>query len=89
MADQGRRNRILAMVAGGVVGGIVGALVAVNLMIYFGTEAGYEASLPEIFEKSAVLGVIVVAVLVAGPIVGGWAVTRMRAHRSGQVAPRR
>jgi ABC-type uncharacterized transport system permease subunit len=89
MPAEGRRNRIVAIVVGGVVGGILGAVVAVNLMIYFGTDAGYEASLPEIFDKSTVLGVIVVAVLVAGPFLGGWVATKIRSRRSGPVAPRR
>ena len=64
--------------AGAILGFIVGAIVAVNVVITAGVDRGYEASLAEVFEESAVLGVAVLAILVAGPIVGVYAARRIR-----------
>ena len=64
--------------AGAILGFIVGAIVAVNLVITAGVDRGYEASLAEVFGESAVLGVAVLAILVAGPIVGVYAARRIR-----------
>jgi len=47
-------------------------------VITAGVDRGYEASLAEVFEESAVLGVAVLAILVAGPIVGVYAARRIR-----------
>ncbi len=66
------------MAAGAILGFIVGAIVAVNVVITAGVDRGYQASLAEVFEESAVLGVAVLAILVAGPIVGVYAARRIR-----------
>jgi len=65
-----RRRIAIRVVFGAVVGLVVGAIASVNVAIFGGTEDGYEASIPEIFEENALVGVIAVVVLVAGPIIG-------------------
>lgn len=64
------RAWVVDVVIGGLVGGLLGGIVAVNLVIYYGVERGYEASLSEVFEKSPLLGVVVLGSLLAGPTVG-------------------
>jgi uncharacterized membrane protein len=70
------------IVVGGIVGGVAGAIVAVNFIIYAGIDRGYEATIPEVFRQSVVAGVVTVAVLVAGPVVGVWIARRLRRRRS-------
>lgn len=55
---------------GGVVVAIVGAILAVNLVIFAGIDSGYEASPREIFEQNWIVGVLTVAILISGPILG-------------------
>jgi hypothetical protein len=74
---------VVDVVVGGVVGFILGGLVAVNLVIYSGVERGYEANLGEVFDKSVILGSIVVLVLVAGPVGGVVAARARRARGTG------
>lgn len=64
------RALVLDVVWGVVLGGIAGAIVAVNVVIFSGIEGGYEASIPEVFRQSPVIGVVAVVVLAAGPIAG-------------------
>jgi hypothetical protein len=73
------------IVAGGIFGGIAGAIVAVNFVIYSGIERGYEATIPEVFRESVVAGVITVAVLLAGPVVGVWIARRLRRRRNANL----
>lgn len=75
------RTWLVDLVVGGVVGGITGAIVAVNIVIFSGTEDGYEASIAQVFRENPVVGVITVAVLVAGPVVGVILARRMRRAR--------
>ena len=49
-----------------------------SLIIFAGTERGYEASLSEVFADNVVVGIGAVALLVAGPIVGIVAARRIR-----------
>lgn len=76
---------------GGGAGTIVGAVVAVNLVIYYGVDRGYETSLPEVFSQSIFLGVMVVGVLVAGPVLGVLTahVQRIKRRRMGRHPHRR
>ncbi len=67
---------------GGISGGLVGAVVAVNVVIYSGTERGYETTIPELFRESVLFGLFVVAILVAGPVVGVWIARRLRRQRT-------
>lgn len=74
------------MLAGGTIGGIAGAIAAVNLVIFAGVEGGYEATIPEVFRESTSLGVLTIALLAAGPILGvviARAIRRQRAKAAG------
>jgi hypothetical protein len=71
-------------IAGGLIGGAIGWVVAVNLIIYSGVERGYEAGIGDVFNHSVILGVVVVALWVAGPVVGV-ALARRRRHRRDQL----
>ena len=77
MNDSGWLSDILI---GGILGGIAGAIVAVNVVIFSGIEEGYEANIPDVFRQNALVGVVVVAILIAGPIVGVVTRRRMRSR---------
>lgn len=62
-------------VVGGAVGSLVGLIAAVNLVIYAGVERGYEASIVDVFDHSALVGVVASALPVAG-LVGGVVIAR-------------
>ncbi len=68
------KSPVVKRVANGAIGAIlgfaVGAIIAVNVVITAGVDQGYEASLPEIFEASIFLGIVTVAILAAGPVLG-------------------
>jgi hypothetical protein len=81
-AAQGRKSWLLDIVVGGISGGLVGAVAAVNLVIYSGMERGYETTIPEVFRESVLIGSLVVAILVAGPVVGVWIARRLRRQRT-------
>lgn len=70
MSERIRHPWLVDLVVGGIVGGVVGAVAAVNLVIFSGIERGYEANLVEVFQQSPVVGVIVVALLLGGPVLG-------------------
>lgn len=72
---------LLDLAAGGMVGGAVSAVVAVNVVIYSGIEQGYEASLVEVFQYNPIVGVVTVAILVSGPVLGVMAARRLRRNR--------
>ena len=82
MMESGARAWLADALLGGVIGGIIGAIVAVNFVIYFGIEGGYEASIPEVFRKSILAGIITVAILLAGPVVGVVIARRLRMRRT-------
>jgi len=63
--------RLVTTLVGIVVGATVGGVIAVNLVIFSGIDSGYESSIGDVFAYNGVVGLIVVAVLVAGPFVGG------------------
>lgn len=83
MTQRSWLTSVVDVVVGGVAGLILGGLVAVNLVIYSGVERGYEANLGEVFDRSVILGSIVVLVLVAGPV-GGVVAARARRARGGR-----
>lgn len=58
------------LLVGGLAGGVIGVIAALNLIIFSGMSEGYETSLPQVFRENAVVGVVVVALLVAGPVIG-------------------
>ena len=63
-------KRVANGAIGAILGFAVGAIIAVNVVITAGVDQGYEASLPEIFEESIFLGIVTVAILAAGPVLG-------------------
>jgi multisubunit Na+/H+ antiporter MnhB subunit len=67
---------------GGLAGGVVGAIAAVNFVIYVGIEDGYEASIPEVFRQNTLAGIVTVAILLMGSVVGLIAVRRRRRSRT-------
>ena len=76
----------LIALAGAIIGTAVGAVIAVNLVIFSGIDSGYESSITDVFAYNDFVGIIVVAVLAAGPIVGGllaWRWTASHGHRPG------
>jgi hypothetical protein len=64
------RKWITDLVVGGGLGAVAAAIAAVNLILVWGVDQGYEASLRDVFDNSLLLGVLVVALLVAGPLTG-------------------
>jgi hypothetical protein len=83
MGDSGKgfRGWLVDLAAGGILGGAAGLVVAVNLVIFLGPEQGYESSIQDVFDHSTILGVVVLAILAAGPIVGVLLARRRRASR--------
>lgn len=75
------RGWVLDLVVGGLTGGIVGAIVAVNVVIFAGTDRGYESSPAEVFGQNALVGVLVVVVLLGGPVLGVVTARRIRRGR--------
>ena len=72
------KTRLIDTVVGAILGLAVGAIAAVNVVITAGVNRGYQASFSEIFEESIFLGVVTVAILAAGPVVGVIAARRIR-----------
>ncbi len=75
---RGAREWVLDVLLGGVPGAVLGGIVAVNIVIFSGIDSGYQASIPEVFRENVVVGTVVVLVLIAGPVLGVWAVRRLR-----------
>lgn len=82
MSSSGTRGWLIDLLVGGVTGGLAGAVVAVNVVIYSGIEEGYEASLIEVFEQNFAVGIVTVAILLAGPILGVVSARRLRHKRT-------
>lgn len=59
-------------------GFVVAAIIILNLHILVGLEDGYAASPGDVFERSVLLGVVDIALLVAGPVLGIVAASRLR-----------
>jgi hypothetical protein len=72
------RARVTDVVVGAILGLAVGAIIAVNVVITAGVDRGYQATIAEIFDESIILGIITVAILAAGPVVGVIAARRIR-----------
>jgi uncharacterized membrane protein len=75
---------LVDVVVGGILGGVVGGVVALNLMILSGIDSGYEASIAEVFDHQPIFGVLVVAALVAGPVLGVVIARRRRQRRQAE-----
>lgn len=78
MSQSHFRGWFVDLAAGGLGGLVIAWIVAVNLVIYLGVEGGYRAGPGDVFGHSAVLGIVVVAIVLAGPALG---VTYMRRQR--------
>jgi len=76
MAGMKWRRWVIDISAGGVIGGIVGA----NIAIYLGVPGGYEAGIGDVFAHSPLVGVLWLAALIAGPMVGVF-VARNQRHK--------
>lgn len=79
--DASRRGWLRDIAFGGFIGGVVGAIAAVNLVIFAGIDRGYEATIPEVFEESPLVGFVTVVILVAGPVLGVLVARRARRNR--------
>jgi hypothetical protein len=75
------RRWLADIVVGGFIGAVLGAIVAVNIVIYTGIEGGYEASITDVFQQNTLVGVVTVAILVSGPLLGVATARRLRAKR--------
>ncbi len=81
-----RRRYQLDVFLGALLGVVAAAVVAVNLLIAAGL--GYDVGIREVFDESRLLGIAVIALFVAGPVLGG--VTMYRAaRRRASPLPRR
>jgi hypothetical protein len=63
-------------------GFVVAVIVILNLHILVGLEDGYAASPTDVIEWSVPLGVVDIALLVAGPVLGIVAASRFRSRDS-------
>jgi hypothetical protein len=63
---------------GAGVGLVVAAIVTMNLHIWVGLEQGYAASPAEVFERSIVLGLVDIVLLVGLPAAGILAARKLR-----------
>jgi len=80
--NETQRGWLVDILAGGAIGGAVGAIVAVNFVIFSGIEDGYEASIPAVFRQNVLIGLVTVAVLLAGPLLGVVMARRQRKKRT-------
>jgi hypothetical protein len=63
-------------------GFVVAVVVILNLHILVGLKDGYAASPADVVEWSVLLGVVDIALLVAGPVLGIVAASRLRRRES-------
>ncbi|HKX76862.1 MAG TPA: hypothetical protein VJR05_15875 [Acidimicrobiia bacterium] len=77
------RHRLVDLVVGVFAGALIAAVLAVNMVIYSGIPQGYEAGLVEVFNYNSLLGIAVVIVLLAGPLLGVLTMVRLRRRKSG------
>lgn len=75
------RDWVVDVALGSVVGALIGGIVAVNVVIFSGIDDGYQASIGDVFSDNPIIGVLTVAILVAGPFAGIVMMRRRRARR--------
>ena len=66
---------------------LFGLILAVNLVIYLGPDLGYESSIGEVFDHNTLLGLAIVTVIVAGPVVGIMIALRLRQQSGTRPQP--
>jgi hypothetical protein len=76
------RNWLVDLCSGAIVGGVIGALGAVNFVIYVGIDDGYEANIADVFRQNTLAGLVTVALLILGPVLGVIVARRIRRRRS-------
>lgn len=79
MKEHTARDILVDVLVGGLIGGLVGVVVAINFVLIVGVDQGYQSSLGEVFDHSAIAGLVTLAILIAGPIAGFFAARRRRA----------
>jgi len=84
MGSQARHTvmRMALSVLAALGGFVVAVIVILNLHIFVGLKDGYAASPADVFEWSVLLGVVDIALLVAGPVLGIVAASRLRRRDS-------
>ena len=84
MGSQARHTvmRMALSVLAALGGFVVAVIVILNLHIFVGLKDGYAASPADVFEWSVLLGVVDIALLVAGPVLGIVAASRFRSRDS-------
>lgn len=75
------RRWLVDCILGAIAGAVAGAIIAVNVVIFSGMSRGYETTIPEVFDESPAVGVIVLAMLIGGPVVGVYLVRKLRGGR--------
>jgi len=73
-----RRGWVVDIVVGGIIGAICSAIVAVNFVIWVGPDQGYQSSIGDVFEHNLATGIVTVAILAAGPVLGVFVARRQR-----------
>lgn len=73
-----RSGWIVDSLIGTVWGAVLGAVLAVNVVIFSGVDRGYQASISEVFDHNQVVGIVTVAILAAGPVLGVVTMRRLR-----------
>jgi hypothetical protein len=82
-SQQPHTVKTMALSVVAALSGFVVAVIAIlNLHILVGLEAGYAASPADVFEWSLLLGMVDIALLVAGPVFGVVAASRLRRRDS-------
>ena len=79
------RHTIITMalsVLAALAGFVVAVIVILNLHILVGLEDGYAATPADVFSWSVLLGVVDIALLVTGPVLGIVAASRLRRRDS-------
>lgn len=74
-----RRTWLIDSIVGVIVGLALGAIIAVNVIITAGI--GYDVTIAEVFRQNTLVGVVTVAILVAGPVLGVIGVRTLRRRR--------
>lgn len=78
METPSTRRWLIDHILGAIAGAVAGAIIAVNIVIFSGMSRGYETTLPQVFDENPAVGMIVLAILVGGPVVGVYLARKLR-----------